>query len=120
MELGIILSGMRVPGIATYAIRFELEFLRFGLFCHLCLDLFAHPAAKIVHSCCKFPRCGVQGYHFLPHQVGRGCRCMYIYWRIRRGWVEILWLDIGVGDGGVSILWRARVRLRREDGNPGL
>ena len=45
---------------------------------------------------------------------------MYIYCRIGGGWVEILWLDIGVGDGGVSNLWRAPVRLRREDGNPGM
>ena len=41
---------------------------------------------------------------------------MYIYWRKPVGWVEILWLSIGVGEAGVSILWRASVRLRREDG----
>ena len=41
---------------------------------------------------------------------------MYIYWRKPVGWVESLWLSIGVGEAGVSILWRASVRLRREDG----
>lgn len=41
---------------------------------------------------------------------------MYIYWTKPVGWVEILWLSIGVGEAGVSILWRAPVRLRREDG----
>jgi len=41
---------------------------------------------------------------------------MYIYWRKPVGWVKILWLSIGVGEAGVSILWRASVRLRREDG----
>ena len=29
-----------------------------------------------------------------------------------------IWLNIRVGEAGVSILWRASVRLRREDGNP--
>ena len=27
-----------------------------------------------------------------------------------------IWLNIRVGEAGVSILWRASVRLRREDG----
>jgi len=118
VELGIVFCGVLVPIIATYAVGFKLEFLWFGCFCHLLSDLLAHPTAEIVHFCCEFPRCGVQGYHFLPHQLRPGRRCMYIYWRIGGGWVQILWLDIGVGEGGVSILWRARVRLRREDGNP--
>jgi len=41
---------------------------------------------------------------------------MYIYPKKPRGSVDILWLDIGVGVAGVSNLWRASVRLRREDG----
>ena len=44
---------------------------------------------------------------------------MYIYWSKGGARPHILWLFIGVGVAGVSILWRARVRLRREDGNPG-
>jgi len=105
-----------VPQITANAVRFKLVFLRFGCFCHLFHQFAAHPTAEIVHFRCKFPRCGVQGYHFLPHQTGLRLQCMYIYWGKPVGWVEILWLSIGVGEAGVSILWRAPVRLRREDG----
>ena len=114
--LCIVLGRVRVPEIASRAVRFELKLLWFGSFCHLFFQFRAHPAAKVVHSCCKFPRRGVQGYHFLPHRSTLTCQCMYIYPKKPRGSVDILWLDIGVGVAGVSNLWRASVRLRREDG----
>jgi len=61
---------MRVPQTAVIAVGFELEFLRFRIFCHLFGNLLAHPTTKIVHFACEFPRCGVQSNHFLPHIQG--------------------------------------------------
>lgn len=70
VELGIVFCRVRVPQAAAITVRFELQFLRFGCFCHLFGNLLAHPTAEIVHFACEFPRCGVQSNHFLPHIQG--------------------------------------------------